>query len=57
MRDEYDFSNDKLANEVPHLTQLQAENIGKSRITLFWMMILWLLFVSGPSKVVRPIKH
>jgi uncharacterized protein (DUF4415 family) len=37
MRDEYDFSNAKRAQEVPHLAQLQAENtiVGKSRITIF----------------------
>ena len=35
MRDEYDFSNAKRAQEVPHLAQLQAENTGKSRITIF----------------------
>lgn len=34
MRDEYDFSNAKRANQVPHLTQLQAEQAGKSRITM-----------------------
>jgi uncharacterized protein (DUF4415 family) len=34
MRNEYDFSNGKRANEVPHLAKLQAES-GKSRITIF----------------------
>lgn len=34
MRDEYDFSNAKRANEVPHLAKLQAES-GKTRITIF----------------------
>ncbi|WP_019866466.1 BrnA antitoxin family protein [Methylovulum miyakonense] len=34
MRDEYDFSNAKRAQDVPHLAKLQAES-GKSRITLF----------------------
>ncbi|RIZ70729.1 MAG: hypothetical protein D0528_00865 [Methylococcales bacterium] len=36
MRDEYDFSSAKRANEVPHLAKLQAESeSGKSRITIF----------------------
>lgn len=34
MRNEYDFSSAKRANEVPHLAKLQAEN-GKTRITIF----------------------
>jgi predicted DNA binding CopG/RHH family protein len=34
MRDEYDFSNAKRANQVPHLAQLQAEQAGKSSITM-----------------------
>jgi uncharacterized protein (DUF4415 family) len=35
MREDYDFSNAKRAHAVPHLAQLQAENLGKSCITLF----------------------
>ena len=36
MRDEYDFSSAKRANEVLHLAKLQAESeSGKSRITIF----------------------
>jgi uncharacterized protein (DUF4415 family) len=35
MRKEYDFSNAKRAHEVPHLAKLQAENTGKTRITIF----------------------
>jgi len=34
MRDEYDFSNSRPAREVPALARLQAENIGKERITI-----------------------
>lgn len=34
MRDEYDFSKAKRAKEVPHLTKLQEEMNGKSRITI-----------------------
>lgn len=34
MRDEYDFSGAKRANEVPHLAKLQAES-GKTRISIF----------------------
>ena len=35
MRKEYDFSNAKRAHEVQHLAKLQAENTGKTRITIF----------------------
>jgi len=34
MRDDYDFSEGKRAKDVPHLTKLQAEMQGKSRITI-----------------------
>lgn len=34
MREEYDFTHAKRATEIPHLVQLQAENAGKSRITI-----------------------
>jgi uncharacterized protein (DUF4415 family) len=34
MRKEYDFSNAKRVGEVPHLSRLQAEMAGKSRITI-----------------------
>ena len=34
MRDEYDFSAGKRAKEVPHLAKLQAEEKGKTRITI-----------------------
>jgi uncharacterized protein (DUF4415 family) len=34
MRKEYDFTHAKRANEIPHLVQLQAEQSGKSRITI-----------------------
>ncbi len=34
MRKEYDFSNAKRVKEVPHLTKLQAEVAGKTRITM-----------------------
>ncbi len=34
MRNEYDFSKAKRANEVPHLKKLQSEGKGKSRITI-----------------------
>ena len=34
MRDEYDFSDAKRAQDVPHLAKLQAEHGGKSRITM-----------------------
>ena len=32
---EYDFSNAERAHNVPHLAKLQAENVGKTRITMF----------------------
>jgi len=34
MRKEYDFSKAKRAKDVPHLTALQAEAKGKTRITI-----------------------
>jgi len=34
MRDEYDFSNARLASDVPALAHLQKENEGKERITI-----------------------
>jgi uncharacterized protein (DUF4415 family) len=34
MRKEYDFSRAKRAKDVPHLTKLQAEMVGKTRITM-----------------------
>lgn len=34
MRDEYDFSNAKRAQDVPHLASLRADAKGKSRITI-----------------------
>lgn len=34
MRKQYDFSKAKRANSVPHLARLQAEAIGKTRITI-----------------------
>lgn len=34
MRKEYDFSNAKRAKDVPHLAKLQAEETGKTRITI-----------------------
>jgi uncharacterized protein (DUF4415 family) len=34
MRKEYDFSNAKRAKDVPHLTKLQSEKDGKTRITI-----------------------
>jgi len=34
MREEYDFTNARRANEVPHLVKLQTEEVGKSRITI-----------------------
>jgi uncharacterized protein (DUF4415 family) len=34
MREQYDFSNAKRAHEVPHLARLQAEQGGKTRITI-----------------------
>jgi uncharacterized protein (DUF4415 family) len=34
MREEYDFSKAKRANQVPHLAKLQEEAKGKSRITI-----------------------
>lgn len=34
MREEYDFSNAKRAHEMPHLARLQAEQGGKTRITI-----------------------
>ena len=34
MRDEYDFSKAKRAKDIPHLSKLQEENKGKSRITI-----------------------
>ncbi|MCF6300050.1 MAG: BrnA antitoxin family protein [Proteobacteria bacterium] len=34
MREEYDFSKAKRAKDVPHLAQLQAEEKGKTRITI-----------------------
>ena len=34
MRKEYDFSRAKRAKDVPHLAKLQAEMVGKSRITM-----------------------
>ena len=35
MRKEYDFSNAKRAQELPHLAKLQAENTDKTPITIF----------------------
>ena len=36
MRKEYDFSNAKRAEDVPHLAKLQSENTaGKTRITTY----------------------
>ena len=34
MRKEYDFSRAKRAKDVPHLAKLQAEAVGKTRITM-----------------------
>jgi uncharacterized protein (DUF4415 family) len=34
MRKEYDFSRAKRASDVPHLAKLQAEVVGKTRITM-----------------------
>jgi len=34
MHDEYDFSKAKRAKEVPHLAKLQANNSGKTKITI-----------------------
>jgi len=34
MREEYDFSQAKRAKDVPHLTKLQSETTGKTRITI-----------------------
>lgn len=34
MRDQYDFSKAKRAKDVPHLTRLQEQAQGKSRITI-----------------------
>lgn len=34
MRKEYDFSNAKRAKDVPALARLQAETLGKERITI-----------------------
>ncbi|MBI5660367.1 MAG: BrnA antitoxin family protein [Nitrosomonadales bacterium] len=34
MRKEYDFSRAKRAKDVPHLAKLQAEMVGKTRITM-----------------------
>ena len=34
MRKEYDFSRAKRAKDVPHLAKLQAETVGKTRITM-----------------------
>ncbi|WP_428356505.1 BrnA antitoxin family protein [Methyloprofundus sp.] len=34
MREEYDFSKGKRAKDIPHLAQLQAEEKGKTRITI-----------------------
>lgn len=34
MRKEYDFTGAKRAKDVPHLTRLQAETAGKTRITM-----------------------
>ena len=34
MRKEYDFSNAKRVKDVPHLAKLQAEAVGKTRITM-----------------------
>lgn len=34
MRDEYDFSNAKRANEIPHLRQLQAKSETQSPFTV-----------------------
>ncbi len=34
MRKEYDFGNAKQAKDVPALAKLQAENVGKERITI-----------------------
>jgi len=34
MRKEYDFSKAKRAKSIPHLTKLQAESKGKTRITI-----------------------
>jgi uncharacterized protein (DUF4415 family) len=34
MRKEYDFSRAKRAADVPHLAKLQAEMVGKTRITM-----------------------
>ena len=34
MRDEYDFSKAKRADEIPHLAKLQREAKGKTRITI-----------------------
>ena len=34
MRDEYDFSKARRAQEIPHLAKLQQEAKGKSRITI-----------------------
>jgi hypothetical protein len=34
MRKEYDFTRAKRAAEVPYLARLQAESVGKTRITV-----------------------
>lgn len=34
MRKEYDFSNAQRVKDVPHLTKLQVEAVGKTRITM-----------------------
>lgn len=34
MREEYEFSKGKRAKDVPHLAKLQAEENGKTRITI-----------------------
>jgi len=34
MREEYDFSNAKRAKDIPHLSKLQSEDTGKTRITI-----------------------
>lgn len=34
MRKEYDFTGAKRAKDVPHLVKLQAEMLGKTRITM-----------------------
>jgi uncharacterized protein (DUF4415 family) len=34
MKEEYDFTNAKTVGDVPALTRLQAEGVGKARITI-----------------------